>query len=165
MQSSVPIAKRAYDAVKSGDLDALASMVDADSSVVNASTPFGSLLHVAADKGHLNIVRYLVQKGADINLNDGIVGGSPIGSAASSGHADVVKYLLEHGALLDVSEPNRNPLFGAIHGGHFEVASLLIDRGIDTSVVYNGENMRNMDAKAFAEEWGRTDILNLLNQR
>ena len=65
----------------------------------------------------------------------------------------------------DVSEPTRNPLFGAIHGGHTAIAKLLIDNGIDTSVSYTGENMTGIDAMAFAREWGRSDIVELLEER
>src|SRR5262245_14761134 len=66
---------------------------------------------------------------------------------------------------MDVSEPVRNPLFGAIYGGHTDVARLLIDSGIDTNIKYNGKNMKEMDALAFAREWGRTDIADLLVKR
>lgn len=61
-----------------------------------------------------------------------------------------------HGGL------HRNPLFGAIHGGHTDVAKLLIESGIDTAANYTGENMTNMDALAFAKEWGRSEIVALL---
>lgn len=74
----------------------------------------------------------------------------------------IVKRLLELGAVLDTTEPDRNPLFGAIYGGHTQVAKLLIDSGIDTSVRYSGANMKHMDALAFAKEWGRSDIVELL---
>ncbi len=75
---------------------------------------------------------------------------------------DVVRVLLELGAKFDVSEPERNPLFGAIYGGHAQVAKLLIDSGIDTTVKYSGKNMTNMDALAFARQFGRAEIVQLL---
>ena len=33
---------------------------------------------------------------------------------------------------------------------------------IDTQVKYTGDSMKGMDALAFAREWGRTDIAELL---
>ena len=63
---------------------------------------------------------------------------------------------------LDVSEPERNPLFGAILKGHTGIAKLLVDRGIDINVQYTGESMKDMDALAFAREWGRSDIAEYL---
>ena len=75
----------------------------------------------------------------------------------------MVKYLLSCGAEMDVSEPERNPLFGAIYGGHADIAKLLIESGIDTRVKYTGESMKNMDALAFAHERGQKDIAALLS--
>ncbi len=66
---------------------------------------------------------------------------------------------------MDVSEPERNPLFGAIYGGHTDVAKFLINSGIDTQVKYTGPNMKNMDALAFVNEWGRTEIADLLTEK
>ncbi len=74
-----------------------------------------------------------------------------------------MRYLLSEGATIDVSQPERNPLFGAIYGGHTAVAKLLIDKGIDTHVKYTGGSMKEMDALAFAKEWGRNDIVDLLS--
>ena len=84
----------------------------------------------------------------------------------TDGHLDIVKYLLECGATMDTSKAVRNPLIGAILGGttaaHTAIAKLLIDSGIDTTVSYTSEDMTNMDALAFAKEWGRSDIAELL---
>lgn len=156
-------AKMAFDAVKTGAVEQLQELIEEDPNIVSNSTPFGSLLHVAADKGQFGIVKLLVANGAEVNQSGGIVGGNPLASAASSGHLEIVRYLRDEGAELDVSDPTRNPLFGAIHGGHTEVARFLVESGIDTSVRYTGENMTEMDAVGFAEEWGRTEIIEMLH--
>jgi len=69
-----------------------------------------------------------------------------------------VQKLLEAGASLDTSEPERNPLFSAIYGGHIELVKLLVKSGIDYRVFYTGEYMKEMDAIAFAQERGQTEI-------
>ena len=149
-------------AVKSGDLQQVKALVSEDESRLHMQTPFGSWLHVAASAGQLDIVEWLIAKGIDVDVHGGTAGGTPLDLAASDGQLEVVRCLIERGASLDVSEPERNPLFGAIYGGHTAVAKLLIDSGIDTSVKYSGENMTNMDALAFAKEWGRSDIVEML---
>jgi ankyrin repeat protein len=154
--------KEIRTAIKDGDLERLKVLVGCDKAALEVMTVFGTWLHVAAAHGQLEIVKYLVSIGADVNRKGGILGGGPLNEAASKGDLEIVKFLICSGAKLDVSEPNWNPLFGAIYGGHTDVARHLIGAGIDTSVRYNGENMKNMDALAFAKEWGRTDIAMLL---
>jgi ankyrin repeat protein len=77
------------------------------------------------------------------------------GVRETEGHLDIVWYLLAHGAELDVSASEKNPLFGAIYGGHADVAKALVDAGIDVNVKYTGETMKNMDALTFARERGQ----------
>ena len=149
-------------AIKQGAFDEVERLIGSDKSLLEMMTPFGTWLHIAASHGKLDIVRWLIAQGANVNAAGGSFEGTPVHMAASKGHLEVVKYLIESDAILDVSEPVRNPLFGAIYGGYTAVAKLLMDSGIDTSVSYTGENMTNMDAVAFAREWGRSDIIELL---
>ena len=78
----------------------------------------------------LDIVK-LVELGSNINTLGGVYGGA-LNEAASEGHIDIVRYLLSCGADMDTSEPERNPLFGAISNEHVDIAKLLIESGIDT---------------------------------
>lgn len=150
------------NAIEQGQVEKMTSLIGTDSTRLEMTTVFGSWLHLAADEGKLEIAKRLVGMGIDVNAYGGIEGGGALNLAASQGHIDVVKYLLSCGAVLDTSEPERNPLFGAIYSGHTEIAKLLIDSGIDISVKYTGQFMKDMDAMAFAREWGRTDIMELL---
>uniref|UniRef100_A0A3B3YKF5 Uncharacterized protein n=1 Tax=Poecilia mexicana TaxID=48701 RepID=A0A3B3YKF5_9TELE len=54
-------------------------------------------LHYAADFGHLKVVEYLLEKGADINAKDKHELTSLM-CASLEGHCDCVKILLEKGA-------------------------------------------------------------------
>ena len=157
--------KEVRAAIKQGDVQKVRELLGADRQLLEAMTPFGTWLHVAASFGNLDIVQFLVSLGADVNRKGGTFSGGAVNEAASSGHLNVVQYLLSCGAEMDVSEPQYNPLFSAIYRGHLAVAQVLIEEGIDIHVTYNGENMKNMDALAFAREWGRTDIAKLLVSR
>jgi ankyrin repeat protein len=64
-----------------------------------------------------------------------------------------------------VSLAKRNPLFGAIYGGHQEVVKYLVQKGIDVSIRYTGENIKNMNAYEYAREFGQTEIAEYLKQR
>ncbi|PGZ95430.1 hypothetical protein COE51_20380 [Bacillus pseudomycoides] len=159
---NIHISKEIRSAIKLGNTERVVGLIDNDIERLNMMTPFGTWLHVAASKGRLEIVQRLIALGADVNRHGGVYDGGAINEAASKGHIDIVKYLLSCGAKLDVIEPERNPLFGAISNGHTDIAELLIKSGIDTKVKYSGEFMTNIDALAFAREQGQTEIIRLL---
>lgn len=155
-----------HRAIKQGNLAEVTRLIAGDKSLLRMWSPFGTWLHDAASFGKLAIVQWFVSQGLDVNAYNESTEIRPIEKAAANGHVDVVKFLIEAGAVLDTSESVRNPLFAAIVGGisdsHTAVAKLLIESGIDTKVKYNGGNMSDMDALAFAKEWGRSDIVKLL---
>lgn len=160
--TKLEVNKEIREAIKQGRLDRVTALIESDNARLNAMTPFGTWLHVAAAHGKLDIVRYLLDMGIDINRKGGMVGAAAIEQASSEGHLEVVKYLLSRGAELDVSTPEGNPLFGAILGGYTGIAKLLIDAGIDTSVQYKGTSGRMKDAMLFARDYGRREIIELL---
>jgi ankyrin repeat protein len=157
------VAKMIRAAIKQGDVKKALALIGDDKARLGMMTPFGTWLHVAASQGKLEIVKRLVELGLDVNAYGGIAGGTPLNEAASEGHIEIVRYLLSLGANLDATEPERNPLFSAIHGGHAAVAKLLVDSGVDTHVKYSGQSMRNMDALAFARERGQEEIAKILS--
>jgi ankyrin repeat protein len=125
-------------------------------------TPFGTWLHVAAEAGAFDVVRLLLGLGLDPNIRGGTFHANALHEAARGGHLEVMGVLLEAGAFLDTSEPERNPLFGAIYSGHLEAVKWLVENGIDRNVAYTGKSMKNMDALAFARERGKSDIASYL---
>lgn len=149
-------------AVERGDVEKFGELVDGDDSLLRMSTPFGTWLHVAASEGQLRMVEHLMQRGLDLNAYGGIFNGGVLNAAASKGHTDVVEFLLLKGAKLDVSEPEKNPLFGAIYVGNKEILLLLLKAGIDASIKYSGESMKDMDAYAFAKERGRAELADVI---
>ena len=82
--------------------------------------------------------------------------------AASEGEIGIVEYLFNKGAILDVGDPNRNPLFSAIYGGHLDVVKYLVQNGIDITVKYTGDTMKDMGAYEFAIERGEVEIAEYL---
>ena len=57
---------------------------------------FYSPLHYAAENGHLSVVEYLINQGADYQL--GIHGECFLHWASSLGHLSVVEYIVNQGA-------------------------------------------------------------------
>lgn len=157
--------KEMWDTIRQGDLDRVMALIEADRERLHMTTVFGTWLHFAASQGKLEIVKYFVSQGLDVNARNETVssGYTPVNIAASHGHLEVVRYLLSCGAILDTSKGGQeNPLFGAVVRGYAEVVKLLIESGIDTKIKYNTKTMRNMDALALAYERGQTDIVEIL---
>jgi len=159
------IVKALRIAIKSGELNVVKKLLMENETLINVDTTFGSWLHVAADFDKYDIAQYLIDCGADVNKNGGISGGSPVHSAARNGALDVIELLYQNGAQFDVSEAMKNPLFGAICNGHFEVAKYLIDNGIDITAKYAIGQLDNVDAYEYARQYGQTEIANYLKEK
>jgi len=87
-------------------------------------TPLG----VAINSGRLEIVRLLVEAGADVNTNTSDTWStSPLRQAARNGNIEIAMYLLEAGA--DAKE--RFTLRDASYHGSVELAERLISKGAD----------------------------------
>ena len=151
-------------AIKNGDLELVIQLLGDNQERLEFISAFGPWLHVAADSGHLDIVKWLVSKGADIHAVGGILRARALDEAVSGGHLPIVEYLVGQGAKFDTTSSVRNPLFLAIVCGRTEIAKFLIEKGIDTKVRHTGENFKNMDALEFARQWGRLDICKLIEE-
>ena len=80
----------------------------------------------AASEGHLEVVRWLLARGAKINFTiNGKRRCLPLLDAATKGHLDVVKLLVENGADIHASFNRHTPLSQAINYGHQAVAEYL----------------------------------------
>lgn len=99
----------------------------ADGADVNWKDPTyeASVLLVACNRGLINLVNVLVEKGADVNAQQSY-GYTCLITAAYGGHADVVKKLLESGADKNVkNKAGQTALELAEKSGHADVVKLL----------------------------------------
>jgi outer membrane protein assembly factor BamB len=86
------------EAARAGDLAQIESLLAAGAPV-DAPARYGQTpLYFAAEKGHLEAARRLVEAGADVNVRDGFFGASPLALAMWGDHFELVRYLLGHGA-------------------------------------------------------------------
>jgi len=88
-------------AADAGDLDIVRLLVEAGAHL-DASGPTGNApLFMAAYRGHLQVIDYLVDKGADINYDRNDGRWTPLLGAVASGKVDAARRLLDKGAALD----------------------------------------------------------------
>ena len=100
-------------------------------------------LHIAAGHGNGQIVRVLLEKGADPNSIASNHVKTPLHVAASVGHVQVVKYLLQGGAKREVQRPAELSRFGswctplhlACQKGHLEIVKVLHQHGANIDAV------------------------------
>ena len=85
-------------AARKGDLAAVKAQLDKGVNV-NAKNRYGATaLAYACDRGNVDIVKLLIERGADVNVKDSFYGATPISWASGNGHTEVVKLLLDKGA-------------------------------------------------------------------
>lgn len=106
-------------------------------------------LMVACRKGHLDVVRVLLESDADVvNEIDEYDGMTALMWACSYGHLEVVELLLEYDADVnkvyeaeddEVFDDGYNEAYTALHcacmNGHLEVAKLLLKKGADVNAI------------------------------
>jgi len=85
-------------------------------------------IHLAAHKGHLEIVKSLVENNFDVNVPDNR-GLRPLHYAADGGSLEIVKYLVANGAGVDAKDENGyRPIDYAKKEKRQEVINYLSDR-------------------------------------
>lgn len=118
-------------------------------------------LMYAAEAGGLEMVKYLVEMGADVDAASGIKGrGTPLIYAASTNQIEVVKYLLENNADINATTKSQNEtaLIWAVAAGSTTVVRILVERGADQKIT----NKKGDNVIDIAKSLNRKDILELL---
>jgi hypothetical protein len=144
--------ERLWQAAFSGDLEGVKSAVGQGAAVDFKGQSGFTPLNAAARNGHLEIVKYLVEHGADIDKSDNSRDKTPLLAASFKGHFDIVKYLVEKGAKVNVQSINGfTPLHDAAYVGNFEVVKYLVEHGADVRI----RNKHNQTAIETARQGSR----------
>ena len=178
--------KALFEAIRSGDLTAVKSLVSSDASLASAKNDVGvSVVLTAVYTGRAEIRDFLIASGATLDLPEAAAVGnlarvrelieknqaeanslSPDGFpivalAAFLGHLEVVEYLAAHGADIDAAATNGsgyNALTGAVTSGHAAVVQWLLEHGANANYRYSAGYSPLLTAAAN----GRLDIAKLL---
>ncbi len=109
------------DAAFAGDLGRVRALLEAGTPVDAAARYGQTALFFAAEKGHLEVVRLLVDRGADINARNRFFQASALSMALEGGHLPVARFLLERGA-----DDRPSALAAAVEGDDLELARLAL---------------------------------------
>lgn len=138
-----------FRAAEGGDLREVRALVE------NGADPntFGekvSVLQIAAGKGYREIVTFLLDNGADINLRNKL-GATALALTVSEGDAAIVELLIKRGANVNEKmEGDSTPLYFAAYrkGDHIKTFDLLLKGGADINAKMKGGTTILMQAVA-----------------
>ncbi|RLN82851.1 hypothetical protein BBJ28_00019344 [Nothophytophthora sp. Chile5] len=118
------------EAARAGEIEKVKELVNRGENV-NAKSNGGTAVMLASQNGHLEVVKYLVDAGADIEaVYD--EGETALMQAAGKGHLDVVQYLVDAGADKEAKSTNGwTALIWSARRGHLDVVKYLVDSGAD----------------------------------
>ncbi len=119
----------------------------------------------AAQAGRLDLVKALVEKGADVNARTTTeIGSSVLSFAVGGKNLEAVKYLIAHGAEVDLRSRNGStPLCHAAARGQNDMVALLLSKGADPNLYGLYDTTANYDtALIVAANSNHIDTLELL---
>jgi len=96
----------------------------------NGRTP----LHLAVESADGDVVKLLIDHGANVNIRDDATGSTALHHAAQFGNADAAEVLIANGADINAKDnQGHSPLYVAVNHG-YSVAKLLMDKGADSTI-------------------------------
>ncbi|KAI9340248.1 26S proteasome non-ATPase regulatory subunit 10 [Obelidium mucronatum] len=165
-----------------GALDVVKSLVDAQPSAVKSiDEDQRTALHWAASGKHINVVEYLISKGADVNAQDDVsclsnqtqnktnietkAKWTPLMIAASVGAGPIADFLIINGADVNLQNENKQtPLFYAASKGWLDLGNIAIVRLLlqQANVKLDIEDKSGNSVLHVAVENGQAEIAVLL---
>ncbi|XP_077297853.1 uncharacterized protein LOC143919416 [Arctopsyche grandis] len=118
------------------DVTAIAEIFKCVSGCIKCKDNFNdSPLHNACREGNINVVEFLVKKGADVNCKN-TSKQTPLHLAAMRGYEKVVKYLIENRATMEKDKSNDNPIDVAVFHGNISIVEILIPNNNDKYLIH-----------------------------
>jgi len=142
------------EAIRQGDPVAVKKLLDSGVSA-NAKYRYDrSALSFAADRGNVEIVTMLLDRGAAVDAQDTYYKMTPISAAAMKGHVEILKALLAKATPVAQGDA----LFPSLHGGKPEVVSAVL-----ASRSFSARDLSQ--ALAIAEQVGSTEVAAVLRAK
>lgn len=138
------------------------SILAKDPSKLNATDQSNyTSLHWACMRAHWDVAKYLIEKGADLNVVGGD-GGTQINWAVHHDKVDFIKLMVEKGAKLNHrNQWGMTELHTAIWRGNIHVLEYLLDQGSDPNIKTN----EGWTAMHYAYRSGHDNIIAMLKKR
>jgi cytohesin len=124
-----------HEAARQGNLEKVRTLVDKDPALVAARDKGGETpLHWAAFSGNVDLVRFLLEKGAEVDAKNAR-GLTPLAFTVAQDRIQAAGLLIERGANVNCRNPlNMTPLIIAAEQGAVELVKILIAAGADVGI-------------------------------
>ena len=152
-----------FESAATGDMARLRQFVEDEPGLVNAIAFDGfQPLGLAAFFGHLEMTRYLLERGAWVNsASKNRLKVMPLHSAVANSHLEIARLLLEHGAEVNATQEQEvTPLHEAAQNGHLDMVRLLLQYGADRLAKMTG----GLTPADLARQQGHGEVVNLLEE-
>ncbi|XP_049843854.1 ankyrin-3-like [Schistocerca gregaria] len=122
--------RRLIQAAEQGSVEKLRLLLKAGADVGAVEVCNRTALHCAPQRGHVEVVRCLVDNGAEVDARITVAMYTPLHFAATFDRADMVRLLAASGADLNARDhQGMTPLHWAVDYGHAEVVAALLEAG------------------------------------
>lgn len=116
-----------WSAAQYGDFSKVKKLVEIGKNEINQRDSAGyTALHYAARNGHLDVCKYLVMKGAEIDAVTKSGQATALHRACSAGKTEIVKFLLSKKAQVGMRDSDgKTALHRAVENRHKDISDLL----------------------------------------
>lgn len=151
-----------FEASREGDLERVKKLIDFSRENIDKKTDdfMVTPLIKSIIYGHMHVVTFLLENGADVNAEDANKYTALI-HAIQRGDISMVRVLLEKGAKIKTKDSHGwTPIMHAV-GGKVDFIEFLIDNGAD----YTTADDRGLTPLRYATEIQNADAIRILTQR
>jgi len=149
----VKIMKDLVNFIKRGDINKLKNLLNK-----NPEIHPNLILSMAAKEEQFDIVKYAVERGANVNITD-TNGITPLMAISINGNFEIFEYLMDQGIKVNKKGKNNyTSLIYATKNNHTDIAKSLIEHGADVNVVSGDQDTPIM----WASKHNNFEVVSLL---
>lgn len=151
------------NAVNNNDSSKVKDLIAQGVNINEADASGDSPLIMAAYKGYTEIVRLLLEAGADVTVVDPGMKATALHAAAYAGRTEAAKLLIEYGIDIDKQGPNNGytALHDAVWQNNIDTARVIIDGGANLNI----KSHSGQTPLEFAQSRNHREIAAMIQQK